>query len=119
MTEETSQDKSWLSEVSWKATVVYVVLSIIGGGATGAGLIATKAVSAQPNNGITQDQADVRYLSKTEAETRRDARDRQLEELKKAVLTREVFEAYHKADADRMQRLEKLAERILENQTAR
>lgn len=43
-------------------------------------------------------------------------RDRQLEELKKTILTREVYDAYHNADTERMNRLEKMVERILENQ---
>lgn len=43
-------------------------------------------------------------------------RDRQIEELKRTILTREVYDAYHNADTERMNRMEKMIERILENQ---
>lgn len=46
----------------------------------------------------------------------REARDRQIESLKKEMLTREVFEAYHSADSERMNRIEKMLEQLLTNQ---
>jgi hypothetical protein len=69
------------------------------------------------STGITQDQADVRYLTKSEADTRAAARDRQLEKIDKEVFKTAIFEAYHKADVERMNRIEKTLERILENQS--
>lgn len=41
-------------------------------------------------------------------------RDKQIEELRRAMLTREVFEAYHQADKLRMERIEQLLNRLLE-----
>ena len=105
MNSETSQtDQSWLSTVSWKAALIYVALSVIGGGATGAGLIATKAVSAQ-TSGISQDQADVRYLTKNEADRRSDVRDKQFEEIKREMVKQGVFDERTKTILDQIQLL--------------
>lgn len=41
-------------------------------------------------------------------------RDQQLNEMKNQMLTRELYEAYHKGDIERMERMEKMLERILE-----
>lgn len=45
-------------------------------------------------------------------------RDRQFDELKRTILTREVYDAYHNADNERMNRMEKMMEKILENQNS-
>ena len=44
-----------------------------------------------------------------------EARDRQIDSFRKEILTREVFDAYHKADSDRMDRVEKMIQQLLEN----
>lgn len=43
-------------------------------------------------------------------------REKQLEELKGKVLTKDVFEAYHQNDVARMERIEKLCEQMLQSQ---
>jgi hypothetical protein len=40
-------------------------------------------------------------------------RDRQFDDVKKQMLTREVFEAYHESDKQRMERIEKMLEHPL------
>jgi hypothetical protein len=111
MTAENSSEKSWFSDLSWKTAVVCGLLSVIVGGSSGAGVVATKAVQT---NGITQDQADVRYLSKTEAEARSAARDKQFQDIRKEMLTREVFEAYYQNLKDEQMRQRQMLERLLE-----
>ena len=112
-------EKSWFAEY-WKTALICAALSTIFGGGAGAGLVATKAVSAAPQvSGLTQDQADVRYLTKAEAEMRRDALLKEIGEVKKTMLTREVYEAFHKGDVEKMERMEKLFERFLERQNSR
>ena len=112
--DNTTENKSWFSDLSWKTAIICALLSVIVGGSSGAGIVATKAVQT---NGISQDQADVRYLTKSEADQRAAARDRQIEKFEKEVFKTAIFEAYHKADVERMDRIEKTLERILENQS--
>jgi hypothetical protein len=47
-------------------------------------------------------------------EKNRGERDRQLDVINQKMLTKEVFEAYHNNDVQRMERMEKVMERILE-----
>lgn len=54
------------------------------------------------------------YNTKREAEI-----DRQFEQLRREMLTREVFGAYHAADSARMDRMEKMLEQMIVNQNAR
>ncbi len=121
MPDETSQtEKSWFSAISWKTAVILSVLAFVSGGTGGGALVATKGVAAA---GVTQDQADVRYLSKEEARQWRDSRTKELEELKKDLrsdieknLKKETFEAYHENDVKRMERIEKLIEQGFNSQ---
>lgn len=46
----------------------------------------------------------------------KDLRDKQFEEMNRKILTREVFEAYHKVDSERLDRMEKVVEQILDRQ---
>lgn len=101
----TNENNSWLP--GWRHALVVAVLALVGGAGSG-GITALKTV------GISQDQADVRYLTKSEADQRVKERDRQLELIRKEMLTREVFEAYHSNDSERMNRIEKTLEKLLE-----
>ena len=49
-------------------------------------------------------------------EERKTERDKQMDEIKKTIVTKDLFEAYHKNDVERMDRIEKGIERILQNQ---
>lgn len=44
------------------------------------------------------------------------ARDKQLEDVKRQMLTREVFEAYHESDKQRLERIESMIQRLLEHE---
>lgn len=80
---QTSQPnkESWFSDISWKTALICAALGIITGGGTGS------AVSSAKTNqgGISQDQADVRYLTKEEAEKRSGKRDVQLDRIEKKI----------------------------------
>lgn len=82
MTEETSQnDKNWFASQDWRTNVVLAVIAILfsslSGGFSGA-TVASKSVSPQ---GITQETADVRYLTKDEADKRSEKRDKQFDRI--------------------------------------
>ena len=114
---EAAEPKSWFSDVSWKTALIIAALSIISGGGAGAGIVATKAVAQ--TGGLTQDQADVRYLTIGAADQRKLLRDKDVESITKKIdeklLTREVYEAYRSNDVERMERMEKTLERISES----
>ena len=95
--------------VQWALTIVIAI-----------GLFAVSQRDSQTVQGheIRETQEKVKAVE-SEMDRRRDEREKQMEEMKRTVLTREVFEAYHKADQERMTRLEKMIERLLENQTVR
>lgn len=121
MPDETPQqfDKSKFSPSSWAAdnplTALFAAMFTSVLLSFGTNAVSNKTFAQNERGGISQDQADVRYLSKTEADARTLSRTKEMEELKKLVLTKEVFEAYHKADTERLDRIEKLIERILES----
>lgn len=48
-------------------------------------------------------------------EKRKEERDKQLADIKNEMLTKEVFDAYHKNDTERMKRIEDMVEKLLEN----
>ena len=109
--DNTTENKSWFSDLSWKTALICALLSVIVGGSSGAGVVATKAVQS---TGISQDQADVRYLSKSEAAALREARDKQFQDIRKEMLTREVFEAYYQNLKDEQVRQRQMLERLLD-----
>lgn len=122
MTEETSpntsQAASWFSDINLKTALIVAGLSSLFGIGGGAGIVASKGVQAA---GMNQDQADVRYLSKDEAARFRLTSDKQLEDLKSEIkadiektLKKETFDAYHRSDEMRMERIEKLLIQNLE-----
>lgn len=104
---------SFFSDFSWKSAVIFSFLAFVFGGTGGGTLVATKGVKAE---GLSQDQADVRYVTKAEKDRQVEARDKQVDGIRKEMLTREVFDAYHKNDVEWMQRMEKSIQQILENQ---
>ena len=50
------------------------------------------------------------------SEERKTEYEKQIDEIKKIIVTKDLFEAYHKNDVERMDRIEKGIERILQNQ---
>lgn len=86
ITSTTSQEKAWFANVDWRTNALLVLLATVFGFSGGS--IAPKG-SAQ---GISQDAADVRYITKDEANRRADARDRQFEEIKKTMVTTAIFD---------------------------
>lgn len=71
-----------------------------------------QTVSAQTIKEIQTEQKNIRSV----IDERKLEHDRQFEALEKKILTREIFEAYHQSDRARMDRMETLINRILENQ---
>lgn len=69
----------------------------------------TQQVQSSEIGRILRDQQDIRA---TMAE-RKTEREKQIEELKREMLTKQVFEAYHSADLQRLERIEKMLEEIL------
>jgi uncharacterized protein HemX len=70
----------------------------------------SQTVQAQEVKELKQGQ---KTIEKT-MEDRKQERDKQFQELKEMMLTKEVFNVYHKADTERMERMEKMLERLLE-----
>lgn len=75
--------------MSWKTALIVAALSSVCGGGAGVSLLATKAVQSQ---GLNQDQADVRYLTKEEANRRGDMRDKQFEEIRREMVKMQIFD---------------------------
>lgn len=107
-TSQAENPKSWFSDISWKAALILAAIGFVSGGTGG---IATKATKAE---GLTPEAADVRYLSKDEAERKAAKRDSQLEDLRRSIVTREVFDERTKAIQDEQLRQRQLLEKLLE-----
>ena len=105
-----SETKSGFSDTSWKAALILAAIGFISGG-TGGGIAAKGAAHAE---GLSQEAADVRYLSKEEAEKRAAKRDAQVEDLRKSIVTREVFDERTKAIQDEQLRQRQMLEKLLE-----
>ena len=71
-----------------------------------------QTVQASEITRIVNEQKAVRDLM-TERKTER---DKQFDELKKVVLTKDVFDAFHNNDVARMERMERMLQQILEHQ---
>ena len=69
-----------------------------------------QTVQASEINRIVNEQKATRDLM-TE---RKNERDKQVEELKRIMLTKDIFDAYHQNDVQRMERIEKMLQQILE-----
>ena len=69
----------------------------------------TQTAQAFEINKITSEQQNLRR----DFEARKNERDKQIEEIKKEMLTRDVFDAYHETDVKRMERIEKMLEDLL------
>lgn len=73
----------------------------------------SQTVQAQQLGEVRNEQRAIRdTVDKNKAE-----REKQLDDLKRQMLTKEVFEAYHQNDSERFGRMEKLLEQLLSNQT--
>ena len=108
-----TEQKGFFSDISWKSAIICTALSIVAGGSVGGGVVASKGVKVE---GLNQDQADIRYVTKDEAERRASDSDKKVHDVDQKMIPREVFEVYHKSDVERMDRIEKLTQQILENQ---
>lgn len=73
----------------------------------------TNAQNAVSVSDLQREQVAIRK----EMDQRAAARDRQINGMETKMLTREVYEAYHKGDVDRMDRMEKMIEQLLERQS--
>lgn len=87
--------------------LIYAVFLTVGG----YWLYARDAQTVQAQS-IKELQSGQKSIEKV-MEDRTAKRDQQLSELQKQILTRELYEAYHKADIERMDRIEKLLEKLL------
>lgn len=112
---QTEQNKNgFFSDLSWKTALLIAGIGFVSGGTSG-GVVATKGVQAAPN-ALTEEKADVRYLSKAEAERRIESRDKQLESIRQEMMKQQVFDAYQKNNVERMDRMERMMQQMLENQ---
>lgn len=73
---------STFADFNWKLAALYTVISAVVGGTTVGGVTLTKS---NPPAGISQAEADVRYLSKEEADKRRDRLEKMLAEQLKEI----------------------------------
>ena len=71
-----------------------------------------QTVQASEITRIVNEQKAVRDLMNE----RKTERDKQLDELKKVILTKDVFDAFHNNDVARMERMERMLQQILEHQ---
>lgn len=69
-----------------------------------------QTVQASEINRIINEQKSLRDLMNE----RKGERDKQVEELKKIMLTKDIFDAYHQNDVQRMERIEKMLQQLLE-----
>ena len=105
------EQKNWFSDLSWKSAVIIAALSFISGGTGGAGVMATKAVKAE---GMSVEQSDLRYATKEEIERRAAKRDTQFDDLRKSIVTKDVFDERTRAIQDEQARQRILLEKLLE-----
>lgn len=117
-TEETSTSdagRAWYDGKVYKSLLAafsilrWVIVAIVFGFGV---YIYQRDVNAQQTVSTVDLQREQVSLRKT-MDDRTAARDKQMEKM----LTREVYEAYHSADVQRMERMEKLLEQIMEHQS--
>ncbi len=96
----------WLPVIQWTLTIIIAIGVVI---------------LSQRDSQTTQAQ-EVKETSKKVAalestmDRRKEDRDRQFEQLRKEMLTRELYEAYHKNDAEKFERMEKMLEQAISMQ---
>lgn len=92
--------------------VQWVMTFAIGAVVFGLSFKDSQTVQAQD---VRENKQQIVALQSLVENNKRD-REKQLEELKGKVLTKDVFEAYHQNDVARMERIEKLCEQMLQSQ---
>lgn len=85
-TSTTSQERPWFANFDWRTNALLIVLASVFGFSGGA--VAPNG-SAQ---GMSQDQADVRYLTKEEGNRRADARDKQINDIQREMVRTSIFD---------------------------
>lgn len=104
------QDRHWFANFDWRTNAVLILLASVFGFSGGA--VAPKSTA----QGITQDSADVRYITKEEGNRRADARDRQVDEIKKSMVTTPIFDERTNMI---LKQLEMIRQEIKEERSAR
>lgn len=112
MTNESSHKKDgfvsgflkWLPAIQWAFTLI-TALTVFG-------LSQREAQTAQSSEimRIISEQKAIR----DQMNEHKTEREKQITDLRESVLTKEVFEAYHSNDVQRMERMEKMLEQILQ-----
>lgn len=85
--ETTSREKNWFVDVNWRTNAIFLFISIFGG-FSGATIAPTKSTA----QGITQDQADVRYITKEEGKQKTDSRDKQISDIQREMVKQAIFD---------------------------
>ena len=111
---EKAELKNPLSELS-RATISIIVAVILVLGGTSGGIV-SRIVAPGEGQGLSQDKADLRYLSKEEAEKNEKQLKEQLEKFDKEMLKKEMFEINSANAEKRLDKIEKLLEEILRKQ---
>lgn len=108
-----NESKAWFSDLSWKNLLISALVgSVFGGG--GAGIVGHRGEC------LTQDQADVRYITISEADKRAAKRDQQTDriEIKIDELMKRLDEKYVRKDIyeQNNETVKTMLNRVLENQ---
>ena len=111
---------SWFADFNLKTSLIIVALSSLFGIGGGAGIVATKAVAVSAA-GISEEKADVKYLTRDEWSRVRAERDLQNENFRREIKTdiektlkKETFEVWQKTWDERQKNFDEKLDRILE-----
>lgn len=113
MTEETpkTEEKGFMSGLNKALPIANWVFNLAM--FIGIALLASHDSAKDQTTQINEIKAGQQQLKET-IETRKTERDKQFDEIKKIMLSRDVFEAYHSNDVQRMERIEKTLEQLAE-----
>ncbi len=105
----------------WNRTIPTVSLIVVIGGSLLTYAFTQNSSSAISAQTLKTHADEINELKNTDKslkdylEQRRQKRDSDIDEIKKTMLPRDLYEAYHKADQEKLDRIEKLLENVIAN----
>lgn len=113
------KDSSWFGDLNFRSLGIIAAIALFTGAGGGAGMVGMKGVQAA--GGLSEEKADVKYLSNAEAQRLILNRDRQMEDLKRELKTeiektlkKGEFDIWQKNWDERQKYFDEKLDRILE-----
>lgn len=105
------EERTWFKNLATLGGVIRWAIVLVG--LVGGYYIYQRDINAQNTVSIDAINAKVESVAQS-VEKNRTVREQQIDEIKRIMLTRELYEAYHEADKRQMERIEETLKRILE-----